>query len=233
MYKYGDLGNYAMLPPAGQFKDYTFVLWGIVVTLNCACKSYAPIVALRVLLGCFEASVAPSLVLLTGMWYKRPEQVDSPDGHLVPGHVLRAHDLVARRLRAAALHIGYDDYDFVTVFGCTWWAGHFNQRGIANHGHDRSDADRWRAHAMVAFGQEGGRGGACWRACSSRRAWEAVSSPSDVLLDHGELRGPQQEDRDERTCCDAPEYIPAKMCIVIVPSFAILVTAAARLRVLA
>lgn len=30
--------------------------------------------ALRVLLGCFEAVIAPGLVLITGMWYKRSEQ---------------------------------------------------------------------------------------------------------------------------------------------------------------
>lgn len=30
--------------------------------------------ALRVLLGCFEASVAPALILLTTMWYKKSEQ---------------------------------------------------------------------------------------------------------------------------------------------------------------
>ena len=34
-------------------------LWGIIVTMNCVCHSFAPIVALRVLLGVFESSVAP------------------------------------------------------------------------------------------------------------------------------------------------------------------------------
>lgn len=28
----------------------------------------------RVLLGVFEASVAPALILITGMWYTKPEQ---------------------------------------------------------------------------------------------------------------------------------------------------------------
>lgn len=30
--------------------------------------------ATRVLLGVFESAVAPSLILITGMWYKRHEQ---------------------------------------------------------------------------------------------------------------------------------------------------------------
>lgn len=42
--------------------------------MNCACKNYASLVALRVLLGCFESAVAPSLILVTGMWYKKSEQ---------------------------------------------------------------------------------------------------------------------------------------------------------------
>jgi MFS family permease len=42
--------------------------------MNCACKNFASLVALRVLLGCFESAVAPSLILITGMWYKKNEQ---------------------------------------------------------------------------------------------------------------------------------------------------------------
>lgn len=34
-------------------------LWGIVVTMNCVCRSFAPLVALRVLLGVFESAAAP------------------------------------------------------------------------------------------------------------------------------------------------------------------------------
>ena len=34
-------------------------IWGIVVTMNCVCKSFAPLVVLRVLLGVFESCVAP------------------------------------------------------------------------------------------------------------------------------------------------------------------------------
>lgn len=37
-------------------------LWGIVVTMNCVCHSYPPLVALRVLLGIFESCAAPRYV---------------------------------------------------------------------------------------------------------------------------------------------------------------------------
>lgn len=35
------------------------ILWGLCVLLNCVAKDYATLVVLRVLLGCFEACVAP------------------------------------------------------------------------------------------------------------------------------------------------------------------------------
>lgn len=42
--------------------------------MNCACKSFPALVAVRVLLGCFESAVAPALLIITGMWYKKSEQ---------------------------------------------------------------------------------------------------------------------------------------------------------------
>jgi hypothetical protein len=57
------------------------------VALNCTVKNFGGLVALRVLLGCFESAVAPayvclcliglfadphtSLILITSMWYKK------------------------------------------------------------------------------------------------------------------------------------------------------------------
>ncbi|KAL3420336.1 allantoate permease [Phlyctema vagabunda] len=60
--------------PTAKYLGVQVMLWGLCVTMNCACKNYASLVALRVLLGCFEAAVAPSLLLVTGMWYKKEEQ---------------------------------------------------------------------------------------------------------------------------------------------------------------
>jgi sugar phosphate permease len=57
-----------------QYLGLQVILWGICVTMTCACKNYASLVAVRVLLGCFESAVAPSLILVTGMWYKKNEQ---------------------------------------------------------------------------------------------------------------------------------------------------------------
>jgi MFS family permease len=42
--------------------------------MTAGATNWAGLVTLRVLLGCFEAVIAPALVLITSMWYKRSEQ---------------------------------------------------------------------------------------------------------------------------------------------------------------
>ncbi|EAT84035.2 hypothetical protein SNOG_08867 [Parastagonospora nodorum SN15] len=49
-------------------------LWGFITAITCVCKNYGALVATRILLGCFESAVAPSLILITSMWYKKNEQ---------------------------------------------------------------------------------------------------------------------------------------------------------------
>lgn len=44
--------------------------WGIIVVCTSAAKNWAGLVTTRVLLGVFESAVAPSLMLVTVMWYK-------------------------------------------------------------------------------------------------------------------------------------------------------------------
>ncbi|KAJ9156839.1 Major facilitator superfamily transporter [Coniochaeta hoffmannii] len=60
--------------PTAKYLGVQIILWGLCVTMNCACKSFPALVAVRVLLGCFESAVAPALILITGMWYKKAEQ---------------------------------------------------------------------------------------------------------------------------------------------------------------
>jgi MFS family permease len=60
--------------PTAKYLGSMVFLWGVIVTVTSACKNYGALVATRVLLGCFESAVAPSLILITTMWYKRDEQ---------------------------------------------------------------------------------------------------------------------------------------------------------------
>ncbi|ODV95614.1 hypothetical protein PACTADRAFT_76070 [Pachysolen tannophilus NRRL Y-2460] len=49
-------------------------LWGAILCLNAACTTYKSFVTLRVLLGMFESSITPSMMILTSQWYKKEEQ---------------------------------------------------------------------------------------------------------------------------------------------------------------
>ncbi|KAK7951065.1 uncharacterized protein PG986_006793 [Apiospora aurea] len=60
--------------PTAKFLGVNVLLWGLMVTCNATSHNWAGLVSLRVLLGCFEAAVAPALILITTMWYKKSEQ---------------------------------------------------------------------------------------------------------------------------------------------------------------
>ncbi|KAK6080011.1 major facilitator superfamily transporter [Seiridium cupressi] len=60
--------------PTAKYLGANIILWGLMVALTAAAKNWAALVTLRVLLGCFEAAVAPALILITSMWYKKAEQ---------------------------------------------------------------------------------------------------------------------------------------------------------------
>ncbi|KAI1497792.1 allantoate permease [Biscogniauxia marginata] len=60
--------------PTAKYLGANVILWGLIVALNSAAKNWAALATLRVLLGCFEAAVAPALILITSMWYKKSEQ---------------------------------------------------------------------------------------------------------------------------------------------------------------
>ncbi|KAF2112864.1 allantoin permease [Lophiotrema nucula] len=60
--------------PTAKYLGTMVTLWGLITALTCVCKNYGALVTTRVLLGCFESAVAPSLILITAMWYKKNEQ---------------------------------------------------------------------------------------------------------------------------------------------------------------
>jgi MFS family permease len=55
--------------PTAKYLGLMVVLWGTIVTVTAACHNYAGLITTRVLLGCFESAVAPSLMLITTMVY--------------------------------------------------------------------------------------------------------------------------------------------------------------------
>ncbi|GAA5919749.1 hypothetical protein JCM6882_008936 [Rhodosporidiobolus microsporus] len=59
--------------PANRVLGGTCVLWGGMVLAMLGCKSFAAAMAVRFLLGFFEAAVTPGLSLMTGQFYTRRE----------------------------------------------------------------------------------------------------------------------------------------------------------------
>ena len=58
----------------GKYLGVNVMLWGVVLSTMAAANSYAALMIQRTLFGIFEACVAPILVLIIAMWYKKSEQ---------------------------------------------------------------------------------------------------------------------------------------------------------------
>lgn len=63
--------------PIAKYLSLNIMLWGTVLALHSVANSFASILALRTLLGIFEAVCQPSFLLLSSMWYKREEQAET------------------------------------------------------------------------------------------------------------------------------------------------------------
>ena len=61
----------------GKYLGVNIMLWGVILACMAATSSYAGLMICRTLLGIFEAPVAPILVLIIAMWYKKGEQGES------------------------------------------------------------------------------------------------------------------------------------------------------------
>jgi MFS family permease len=61
--------------PVGKWLSLTLVGWGIATASTAAAKNYAGLVTCRVFSGIFEAGVIPCLMLISGQWYTRQEQI--------------------------------------------------------------------------------------------------------------------------------------------------------------
>lgn len=60
--------------PAAKWLAVNVVLWGIATACTAAAQNYHGLLAARIFLGAFEAAIAPSLMLISGMYYTKSEQ---------------------------------------------------------------------------------------------------------------------------------------------------------------
>ncbi|GME58377.1 mfs general substrate transporter [Neofusicoccum parvum] len=59
--------------PAQKVMAVSVLCWGFTVIILTQCRSYSSAMAVRFIMGVFEAAVTPGLTLMTGFWYTRRE----------------------------------------------------------------------------------------------------------------------------------------------------------------
>lgn len=59
--------------PVAKTASTFIIIWGVILCLH-ATPKYPGFVALRTLLGVFESTVSPAMVIITGQWYRKEEQ---------------------------------------------------------------------------------------------------------------------------------------------------------------
>ncbi|KOS17304.1 Thiamine pathway transporter THI73 [Escovopsis weberi] len=60
--------------PAGKWLGINVVFWGIATACGAAAHNYHTLLATRIFLGIFEATIGPSLMLISSQWYTKSEQ---------------------------------------------------------------------------------------------------------------------------------------------------------------
>jgi MFS family permease len=60
--------------PAAKWLGLNVILWGIATASGSAATSYRTLLVSRVFLGIFEATIGPSLLLISSQWYTKSEQ---------------------------------------------------------------------------------------------------------------------------------------------------------------
>lgn len=61
--------------PISKVLSLCIVCWGICVACHAACKTYATLMVIRTLLGLFESSLAPALIIISSMWWNKTENM--------------------------------------------------------------------------------------------------------------------------------------------------------------
>jgi MFS transporter len=60
--------------PAGKWLGLNVMLWGVATASGAAAHNYRTLLVSRVFLGIFEATIGPSLLLISSQWYTKSEQ---------------------------------------------------------------------------------------------------------------------------------------------------------------
>ncbi|KAK8203379.1 hypothetical protein M8818_005270 [Zalaria obscura] len=63
--------------PIAKYLSLNIILWSITLACHAACTNFASILAVRTLLGIFEAVCQPSFLIMSSLWYRREEQAQT------------------------------------------------------------------------------------------------------------------------------------------------------------
>lgn len=62
--------------PIAKYLGVNILAWSTTLALHSVCFNFPSLVAVRTLLGIFEAVCQPTFLVLSSMWYKREEQAE-------------------------------------------------------------------------------------------------------------------------------------------------------------
>jgi MFS family permease len=60
--------------PAGKWLGVNVTLWGVATACAAAAHNYHTLLVLRIFVGIFEATIGPSLLIISSQWYTKSEQ---------------------------------------------------------------------------------------------------------------------------------------------------------------
>src|SRR5688572_14812733 len=60
--------------PAAKWLGFNVTCWGVATACGAAAHNYQTLLVSRVFLGIFEATIGPSLMLISSQWYTKSEQ---------------------------------------------------------------------------------------------------------------------------------------------------------------
>lgn len=116
--------------PVAKYLAINAILWGVSTACGAAATSFGTMLVTRIFLGIFEATINPSLMLIAGRWYTKPEQaprisfwlVGLGVGQILGGAVSYGFQNLSAGVTIAGWRIMFLTLGLVTVvFGVLTW----------------------------------------------------------------------------------------------------------------
>ncbi|KAL2793135.1 major facilitator superfamily domain-containing protein [Aspergillus keveii] len=118
--------------PIAKYLSANIIIWGAILALHSVANNFPSLIAVRTLLGIFEAVCQPSFVLMSSMWYKREEQAETVTywymmngaQQIVGGLLAYCFSLIGNEHHVKSFHALFLTYGCASVlwgFFVGWW----------------------------------------------------------------------------------------------------------------